>query len=84
MLAARGIAGRVNVRLSVASSSQCLLFAAAAEWTKSLLLARGLASTTKPDDLRTIFPGAEEIVVTQDASIPAKMLKRAAKKQNDG
>jgi len=83
MLAARGIAGRVNVRLSVASSSQCLLFAAA-EWTKSLLLARGLASTTKPDDLRTIFPGAEEIVVAQDASIPAKMLKRAAKKQNDG
>jgi len=63
------------------------LFAATsllADWTKRLLLVRGLSSKTKPEDLQSIFPGAEEIVVTQDVTIPHKLLKRATKQGNDG
>ena len=31
-----------------------------------LLLVRGLSSETKLDDLRPMFPGADEIIVTKD------------------
>jgi len=37
-------------------------------WAGKLLLVRGLSSDTKPEDLQTVFPGAEEIIVTKDTT----------------
>ena len=64
-----------------------LLFAAAAwpaDWTKRLLLARGLSSRTSPEDLHSVFPGAEEIVIKQDVSIVGKQLQKAMNRGDDG
>jgi len=35
-------------------------------WADRLLLVRGLSSKVKPEDLRPLFPGADEIVVAKD------------------
>jgi len=64
-----------------------MLVAAAAwpaDWTKRLLLVRGLSSKTNPDDLKSIFPDAEAIVVKQDMMLPECRLVKQEKKGNDG
>ena len=61
-----------------------LLLCTAADWTKRLILVRGLSSKTNPDDLKPMFQGAEAIVVKQDVTIPQCRVKKQEKKGDDG
>jgi len=60
-----------------------------AYWTDKLLLVRGLSSKAKVDELQSMFPGADEIVVAKDTAttfprVGKRRQEAAVNKGDDG